>query len=66
MARDSKPQEGERILAFEEPVDLDIMVQETDEEANWLAYLRRARKALGNDASPETVAKWLAQRPQGE
>ena len=46
MAGNSKPQEGERILAFEEPVDLDIMVQETDEEANWLAYLvGRARRS---------------------
>jgi hypothetical protein len=34
MARDSKPQEGERILAGEEPVDLEIMIEETDEEAN--------------------------------
>ena len=42
------------------------MIDEMDEEANWLAYLRRVRKALGNDASPETIAKWLAEHPQGD
>jgi hypothetical protein len=62
-----KPQGKEdAVQSRKKPVDLDIVIEETDEEANWLAILRRARKALGNDATPEEISKWLHEHPNGE
>ncbi|MCL4486665.1 MAG: hypothetical protein M1570_00860 [Chloroflexi bacterium] len=62
-----KPRIKEDVVrSREKPVDLNIVIDETDDEANCLSVLRRARRILGNDATPEAISRWIEEHPNGE